>query len=152
MKARNSFFSLLLASLVSLIAIACNANTEDPTKISVDKDVIVTIYSTSQNGGVVDTISPCLMEETVHISELLHYPNDKGITLPFNLSDTTKYAEITESNLDKRIAIAINGQIVSTPVVKMRLDNGACSVVLDDTQVDKLFPNVNIEDFQSENQ
>ena len=134
MKARNSFFSLLLASLVSLIAIACNANTEDPTKISVDKDVIVTIYSTSQNGGVVDTISPCLMEETVHISELLHYPNDKGITLPFNLSDTTKYAEITESNLDKRIAIAINGQIVSTPVVKMRLDNGACSVVLDDTQ------------------
>ena len=152
MKARNSFFSLLLASLVSLIAIACNANTEDPTKISVDKDVIVTIYSTSQNGGVVDTISPCLMEETVHISELLHYPNDKGITLPFNLSDTTKYAEITESNLDKRIAIAINGQIVSTPVVKMRLDNGACSVVLDNTQVDKLFPNVNIEDFQSENQ
>ena len=152
MKARNSFFSLLLASLVSLIAIACNANTEDPTKISVDKDVIVTIYSTSQNGGVVDTISPCLMEETVHISELLHYPNDKGITVPFNLSDTTKYAEITESNLNKRIAIAINGQILSTPVVKMRLDNGACSVVLDDTQVDKLFPNVNIEDFQSENQ
>ena len=152
MKARNSFFSLLLASLVSLIAIACNANTEDPTKICVDKDVIVAIYSTSQNGVVVDTISPCLMEETVHISELLHYPNDKGITLPFNLSDTTKYAEITESNLDKRIAIAINGQIVSTPVVKMRLDNGACSVVLDDTQVDKLFPNVNIEDFQSENQ
>lgn len=152
MKARNSFFSLLLASLVSLIANACNANTEDPTKICVDKDVIVAIYSTSQNGGVVDTISPCLMEETVHISELLHYPNDKGITLPFNLSDTTKYAEITESNLDKRIAIAINGQIVSTPVVKMRLDNGACSVVLDNTQVDKLFPNVNIEDFQSENQ
>lgn len=152
MKARNSFFSLLLASLVSLIAIACNANTEDPTKISVDKDVIVAIYSTSQNGGVVDTISPCLMEETVHISELLHYPNDKGITVPFNLSDTTKYAEITESNLNKRIAIAINGQILSTPVVKMRLDNGACSVVLDDTQVDKLFPNVNIEDFQSENQ
>lgn len=152
MKARNSFFSLLLASLVSLIAIACNANTEDPTKISVDKDVIVAIYSTSQNGGVVDTISPCLMEETVHISELLHYPNDKGITVPFNLSDTTKYAEITESNLNKRIAIAINGQILSTPVVKMRLDNGACSVVLDNTQVDKLFPNVNIEDFQSENQ
>ena len=147
MKARSSIFSILLASLVSLIAIACNANTEDPTKISVDQDVIVAIYSTSQNGGVVDTISPCLMEETVHISELLHYPNDKGITVPLNLSDTTKYAEITESNLDKRIAIAINGQVVSTPVVKMRLDNGACSVVLDDTQVAKLFPNVNIEDF-----
>lgn len=152
MKTRNSFFSILLASLVSFMAIACNANAEDPTKISVDQDVMVAIYSTSQNGGVVDMISPCLLEETVHISELLHYPDDEGLTMPFSISDTAKYAEITESNLGKRIAIAINGQVVSTPVVKMRLDNGACSVVLDDTQVAKLFPNVNIEDFKSTNQ
>lgn len=152
MKARNSVFSILLASLVSLIAIACNAKAEGPTKISVDQDFKVAIYSTSENGGVVDTISPCLMEETVHISELLHYPDDEGVTMPFSISDTAKYAEITERNLDKRIAIAINGQVVSTPVVKMRLDNGACSVVLDDTQVVKFFPNVSLEDFKSTNQ
>lgn len=152
MKARNSVFTILHSSLVSLITIACNAKAEGPTQISVDQDFKVAIYSTSGNGGTVDTISPCLLEETVHISELLHYPDDEGVTMPFIISDTAKYAEITESNLDKRIAIAINGQVVSTPVVKMRLDNGACSVVLDDTQVAKFFPNVSIEDFKSTNQ
>lgn len=152
MKTRNSVFSILLTSLVSLMAIACNTKAEGPTKISVDQDFKVAIYSTSENGGAVDTISPCLLEETVHISELLHYPDDEGVTMPFSISDTTKYAEITESTLDKRIAIAINGQVVSTPVVKMRLDNGACCVVLNDTQVAKLFPNVCIEDFKSTNQ
>lgn len=72
--------------------------------------------------------------------------------MPFNFSDTAKYAEITENNLGKRIAIAINGQVVSTPVVKMKIDNGACSVVLDDAQVAKLLPNVNIKDPKSTNQ
>ena len=71
--------------------------------------------------------------------------------MPFNLSDTTKFAEITATNLDKRIVIVINGQVISTPVVKMRLDNGACSVVLDDVQVTKLFPNVNMEILKSKN-
>lgn len=55
------------------MAIARNAKTEGPTRISVDQDVKVAIYSTSQNRGVVDTISPCHLKETVHISELLHY-------------------------------------------------------------------------------
>ena len=72
--------------------------------------------------------------------------------MPFNFPDTAKYAEITENNLGKRIAIAINGQVVSTPVVKMKIDNGACSVVLDDAQVAKLLPNVNIKDPKSTNQ
>ena len=109
---------------------------------------MVAIYSTSQNGDIVDTISPCLMEERVHISELLHYPNDKGITLPFNLSDTTKYAEITESNFDKRIAISLNGKVICTPFVKMKFNNGACSVELNDAQVADLFPNVNIKELK----
>lgn len=112
MNVGNSVFSILLASLVSLIAIACNTKSGDPTTISVNQDLRVAIYSTSEKGSIVNTISPCLMEETVYISELLHYPDDEGITVPFRFSDTTKYAEITESNLGKRIAIAINGQVV----------------------------------------
>lgn len=86
------------------------------------------------------------------LSELFHYPDDVVVTMLFCISYTTKYTEITESYLDKRIAIAINGQKVSTPVVKIRLDNGARSVMLDVTQVAKLFPNVNIEGFKSTNQ
>lgn len=151
MKTYQSIFTILTASLVCILAVACKANADTPSKVNVDKDVIVAIYSTFNNEGVTDTVSPCLLEETVHVSELLHYSGDKGVTMPFNLSDTTKYAEITATNLDKKIAIVINGQVISTPVVKMKLDNGACSVVLDDSQVTKLFPNVNMKDLKSKN-
>ena len=149
MKTKQSIFTILTASLVCILAVACKANADTPSKVNVDKDVIVAIYSTFNNEGVTDTVSPCLLEETVHLSELLHYSGDEGLTMPFNLSDTTKFAEITATNLDKRIAIVINGQVISTPVVKMRLDNGACSVVLDDAQMAKLFPNVNMEELKS---
>ena len=158
MKTKQSIFTILTASLVCILAVACKANADTPSKVNVDKDVIVAIYSTFNNEGVTDTVSPCLLEETVHVSELLHYSGDEGLTMPFNLSDTTKHEhihhisevkEITATNLDKRIAIVINGQVISTPVVKMRLDNGACSVVLDDAQMAKLFPNVNMEELKS---
>lgn len=152
MKTKQSIFTILTASLVCILAVACKANADTPSKVNVDKDVIVAIYSTFNNEGVTDTVSPCLLEETVHVSELLHYSGDEGLTMPFNLSDTTKFAEITATNLDKRIAIVINGQVISTPVVKMRLDNGACSVVLDDAQVAKLFPNVNTTELKSNKQ
>lgn len=149
MKTKQSIFTILTASLVCILAVACKANADTPSKVNVDKDVIVAIYSTFNNEGVTDTVSPCLLEETVHVSELLHYSGDEGLTMPLNLSDTTKFAEITATNLDKRIAIVINGQVISTPVVKMRLDNGACSVVLDDAQMAKLFPNINMEELKS---
>lgn len=151
MNTRITVFSILFASLVGLITIACNSKTEGITKISVDKDITVAIYSTSENGGVLDTISPCLLEEKVHISELLHYLDDEGVTMPFSISDITRYEEITGNNLDKRIAIAINGQVVSTPVVKMKIENGACSVMLDEEQTKDLFPDINTKDLLSVN-
>lgn len=147
MKTRNSIVPFLLASLVGILAIACSAKT--PAKVSVDKDLSVAIYSTTERAGAIDTVSPCLLTETVHISELLRYPDANGITMSFTLSDTAKYAEITEDNLEKRIAISVNGKVLSTPVVKMKIENGACSVMLDEKQTKDLFPTINIEELQS---
>lgn len=147
MRTRVSIVSFLPASLVGILAIACSAKT--PAKISVDKDISVAVYSTTEREGVIDTVSPCLLEETVHISELLRYPDYDGITMPFTLSDTARYAEITGNNLEKRIAIIVNGQMLSTPVVKMKIENGACSVMLDEAQTKALFPHINIEELNS---
>lgn len=144
MKALNSLFSVLLASLVAIYAIACSGNTQNPSKINVDEDIIVAIYPTIDNGDTVEAISPCLLEDTVHVSELIHYPGDDGITIPFNLSDTAKYAEITERNIEKRIAISINGRGLSTPVVKMKIANGACSVILPKSQISTIFPTITL--------
>lgn len=142
MRTKNSVSTILFAGILSALATACNSNSDTASRVSVNKDVVVEIYSTIDRGEAIDTVSPCLLKETVHISELLHYSDDEGMTMPFNFSDTAKYAEITESNLGKRIAISVNGKVVSTPVVKMKLDNGACSVVLDDAQIATLFPKV----------
>lgn len=147
MRTKNLIVTFLLASFVGILAIACSAKT--PAKVSVDKDISVAVYSTVKSEGTIDTVSPCLLTETVHISELLRYPDDEGITMPFTLSDTAKYAEITGDNLEKRIAISINGQILSTPVVKMKIKNGACSVILDEKQAKDLFPTINIEELKS---
>ena len=147
MRTRNLIVTFLLASVVGILAIACNAKT--PAKVSVDKDISVAIYSTTEREGAIDTVSPCLLTETVHISELLRYPDDDGITMPFTLSNTAKYAEITGDNLEKRIAISVNGQVLSTPVVKMKIENGACSVILDEKQTKDLFPTINIDELNS---
>lgn len=147
MRTRNFIVTFLLASLVGILAIACSAKT--PAKVSVDKDISVAVYSTTEREGAIDTVSPCLLTETVHISELLRYPDDDGITMPFTLSDTAIYAEITGDNLEKRIAISVNGQVLSTPVVKMKIENGACSVILDEKQTKDLFPTINIDELKS---
>lgn len=141
---KNSLLSAILVSILGSLVCACNDNSSAPSEVSVDKDIVVAIYSTSDNDGAVDTISPCLMKETVHITELLHYPNDEGITMSFNFSDTIKWAEITESKIDKRIAISVNEEVVSTPVIKMKLDNGACSVMLDEVLMKELFPDAKL--------
>lgn len=147
MRPRISIASFLPASLIGILAIACSAKT--PAKVNVDKDISVAVYSTTEREGVIDTVSPCLLEETVHIYELLRYPDYDGITMPFTLSDTARYAEITGDNLEKRIAIIVNGQMLSTPVVKMKIENGACSVMLDEAQTKALFPHINIEELNS---
>lgn len=147
MRTKNLIVTFLLVGFVGVLAIACSAKT--PAKVSVDKDISVAVYSTVKSEGIIDTVSPCLLTETVHIFELLRYPDDEGITMPFTLSDTAKYAEITGDNLEKRIAISVNGQILSTPVVKMKIKNGACSVILDEKQAKDLFPTINIEELKS---
>lgn len=100
MRTRNLIVTFLLACVVGILAIACSAKT--PAKVSVDKDISVAIYSTTEREGAIDTVSPCLLTETVHISELLRHPDDDGITMPFTLSNTAKYAEITGDVLQIR--------------------------------------------------
>lgn len=147
---RNSVCSILLVGLLAVLAVACNTNGKTPMKIDVGKEVVVEIYSVADSGGVIGIIPPSLLEETVYVSELLYYPDDDVITMPFIFSNTKEYERITERHIDKRIAISVNGQVVSTPVVRMKIQEGACSVVLDESQAAALFPEVKIEELKSD--
>lgn len=59
---------------------------------------------------------------------LLNYASPK-------IRDIEKYAQITDTNLDKRIAICINGEMVSIPVIKMKISDWACSALLSKEQI-----------------
>jgi hypothetical protein len=145
---RKTVFSIIIASIVGIFVFACSTDAKKPISISVDEDVVVAL-SNYVEGDSVNATPACLLEDTVRISELLYHSEDDEITVPFKFSDTTKYAEITEHNLEKKIAISINGRVVSTPVVKMRIENGACSATLPKSQILDIFPKVRVEDFNS---
>ena len=131
MKAKILLLEVLIVTIISLTG----CTTKTPSKINVGGNVVAAVYSVSDTVNSTVATTECLLEETVHITELLQYPHDEEITMPFHFTDTTKYAEITGENIGKRIAIGINGHIVSTPVVKMKISNGACSVTLPESQI-----------------
>lgn len=73
MKTKLKVFTSTIASLVGLLFVECTADTNAPSRVEVDRNINVTIYATHENGDTVETVLPALMEETVHISELVQY-------------------------------------------------------------------------------
>lgn len=131
-------FTVAVLAVIAFLTAACSDTTK---RIPVNEEVKVAIYGTKFDNGNYIAVGAPLLEEQVHLSETIVYPEDDGmVTIPFNFQDVDGYAEITERNIGKRIAISLNGTIVYTPLVRMRLDNGACSVVMTKEQVKTLFP------------
>lgn len=139
----KTLFSILAAFIVSLAAISCG-NSQKPETIKVNADLCVTLYQADEIDGSFIAKQPSLMEETVHIQELIRYQGNTDVTMPFHFANVEKYAEITRNNLEKRIAISVNGVVVSTPMVKMEITDGACSVLLSKEQALQLFPNIKV--------
>lgn len=140
MNAKNYLY-VFAVGITTMLLIACTESGMSSVKSSVNDSITVAIYSMTETDSVPTPLYPSLIEEKVHISEMYNYAGDDGcVTVPFYFSDKKKYEEITRMSIGKRIAIAINGKIVSTPEVQMAIENGACSVVLDDSQLSALFP------------
>lgn len=141
----TNFITILSAIFITMSAIGCSNNSQKPDTFKINAEIPVELCLTEDQDDSIIAVQPSLMKETVHISELVRYSGDNEITVPFNFKDVEKYAQITETNLDKRIAISINGDIVSTPVIKMKISDGACSVLLSKEQIAKYFPNIQVE-------
>lgn len=136
---RLFLLSIIGTALISVSTAGCSCDSTVKIR-NVDRDIDVSLYQTETKDGMPTPVPPALLEETVHISQLIQYAEDgDSLTVPFHFSDIEKYAEITGENIGRKIAIGINGKIVATPTVKMRLDNGACSVLLSQEQISELF-------------
>lgn len=92
------------------------------------------IKSTESDGNFLP-VEPALIQEKVTVTKLIHREDDgHNITVPFQFKNHTEYAKITEENIDKLIVIKADSEIVSTPVVRMRIESGACSFSLQDSR------------------
>lgn len=74
---------------------------------------------------------PEVMAETVTVSEVSDLEDGADdVIASFHFSDCSRWAGVTVSNIGRRIAVAVNGQVVSAPMVMSEIKEGGCSVVL----------------------
>lgn len=142
MKAKELLLGLIFACITGIFVMSCGGMSQKPTEIAIKKDFIVGIYEAKEFNGKFLPIGPALIQEKVTVTKLIHHEDEDdgdNITVPFQFKNSTEYAKITEENIDKRIIIKADGEIVSTPVVRMRIESGACSFSLPRQQADKYF-------------
>ncbi len=131
---------------IGILVIGCGNKNELPQEETVNQTLNVAIYAATETEGQITPLEPALLQECVSLDKIIHYDKDGDyITVPFQLKDSVGYAKITEANIGKRIVITVDGEVVATPMVQMRIGNGACSVLLSKEQAQNLFPKEKIE-------
>ncbi len=131
---------------IGILVIGCGKKNELPQVETVNQNLNVAIYAAMENEGEITPLEPALLQECVSLHKIIHYDSDGDyITVPFQFKDSVGYAEITEANIGKRIVITVDGEVATTPMVKMRIGNGACSFLVSKEQAQSLFPRTEIE-------
>lgn len=146
MKVTKLFFAIMTVCTIGILVIGCGNKNELPQEETVNQTLNVAIYAATETEGQITPLEPALLQECVSLDKIIHYDRDGDyITVPFQFKDSVGYAEITEANIGKRIVITVDGEVVATPMVQMRIGNGACSVLLSKEQAQNLFPKEKIE-------
>ena len=72
-----------------------------------------------------------LLEQDVEITEVNKLPKSGDIyQVAFRFNDRSLWEKITTANIGKRIAICVNGTVLSAPQVNSPITQGACSVTV----------------------
>ncbi len=146
MKIERLLFAIMTVCTIGILVIGCGNRKELPQEENVNQNLNVAVYTASETDGRIFPVKPILLQECVSIEKIIHYDRDGDlITVPFQFKDSIEYAKITEANIGKRIVITVDGEVVSTPMVKMRIGNGSCSFMLSKEQAKDLFPKEKIE-------
>lgn len=146
MKVTRLFFAIMTVCTIGILVIGCGNKNELPQEETVNQNLNVAIYAASETEGEITPLEPALLQECVSLDKIIHYDRDGDlITVPFQFKDSVGYAKITEANIGKRIVITVDDEVVATPMVQMRIGNGACSILLSKEQAQNLFPEEKIE-------
>lgn len=141
MKTNSVIFLPALMALAGLPFTSCTQNSPAPLTAEADQYITVTVRPHDGSDSLTETQ---YLRETVHVTELLRYPDDDAVTVPFHFTDTASYARLTEENLNRRITILVDSAVVSAPVVRMPIADGACSFTLPPDSARILFPGADL--------
>ena len=79
-----------------------------------------------------------LLSEKVNIKEIEEIPNDKDVLqLFFTLSDKERFATITKANINKKLAMSVNGEIVYVPTVMNEIPSGNYMIIIPKSTIDR---------------
>lgn len=147
MKIKNYFFIIVAICSATLSLTGCAQSSEKTNEKAVNKTIQIAIYAAINTNQGIAKVEPALLQETVSVNKIVHHPDDGDrLTVPFQFRDTVRYAALTERNIGRHIVITADGEIVSAPLVKMRIENGACSFLLSKEQAQRHFPTAIVTD------
>lgn len=89
--------------------------------------------------------NPILSEKVAvtKANSILSY--ERNIQVAFKFSDANKWAEITNENIGKRLAVVVNGQLMNAPQVNSEITSGNCSVTIPADMIHEYLPNLDLE-------
>lgn len=91
---------------------------------------------------------PILSEKVVitEVNSMLSFGGD--IQVAFKFPDAEKWATITRENIGKRLAVFVNGHLMSAPQVNSEISSGSCSVIIPADKITEFLPDFNLENIQ----
>ena len=88
-----------------------------------------------------------LLEQEVEIdSESVSPCYADCLQIAFRFDDRQQWENITTANIGKRIAIGVNGRILTAPCVNSPITQGACSVIVPAEDAPALLPGISLPD------
>ena len=69
--------------------------------------------------------------------------NDNEVQIGFYLTDKEKWQRVTSENIGRRLAISVNGKILSAPKVNCPIEGGGCAVTVPKNDIKRYLPDYN---------
>lgn len=105
-----------------------------------------TLPSTDGTIWLVAYESEPILSEKVNVTEANSIPAYGGdIQIGFKFSDAEKWATITRDNIGKRLAVFVNGQLMTAPQVNSEIESGSGSISIPANMVTEFLPNLDLE-------
>ncbi len=98
-------------------------------------------YGSAESVDLVVMPSAPLLREEVTVTDVSPIADCDGIVqVAFRFDDRRRWEEITDANVGRRLAIAVDGRVLSAPQVNMAISGGACAVTLPTQNLSELLP------------